>query len=246
MALRGARPPSGSLFLPSRPICRHCKWPTAIASQTRLKHARREGKAFVDPLSKRQPSKYDYKTAAAEQKWAERAAAIDRGERRNTWEVLSERGFVKDVAGRPDEVARLMKEVRIGAYVGIDPTAPSLHLGHLVPLMALFWLYFEGYHAVTLLGGATAKVGDPSGRTAGRAAIGRARMTENMFKMHVQLKKMWVNAEEMGRRAGYKFEWEHKRALVNNNAWWNKLPFLEVLKRLGGHMRMGPMLSRDS
>lgn len=50
-----------------------------------------------------------------------------------------------------DDLDRLMIEKRIGAYVGIDPTAPSLHVGHLVPLMALFWMYINGLHAVSLV-----------------------------------------------------------------------------------------------
>jgi len=61
-----------------------------------------------------------------------------------------------------------MNKKRIGAYVGIDPTAASIHVGHMVPLMALFWLYLHGFSAVTLIGGVTAQVGDPTGRTTQR------------------------------------------------------------------------------
>lgn len=139
-----------------------------------------------------------------------------------------------------------MKNKRIGAYCGIDPTAESLHVGHLVPLMALYWLFFEGYEAITLLGGATAKIGDPTGRSTTRPKLERERATANMFKIHLQLKRLWANAENQGRRHGYVFDWSHTRALMNNNAWFNKLPMLEVLRTLGSQMRMGPLLSRDN
>lgn len=67
-----------------------------------------------------------------------------------------------------------------------------------------------------------------------------------MVSMHYQLKQLWNNAEEMGKKWGYEREWSWHRELVNNNAWWNKLPMLEVLQTLGAGMRMGPMLARET
>ena len=57
----------------------------------------------------------------------------------------------KNLSREKDALSSLMTEKRIGAYVGIDPTAPSLHVGHLLPLMTLFWMYLNGFHAVTLV-----------------------------------------------------------------------------------------------
>lgn len=145
-----------------------------------------------------------------------------------------------------DELDSLMTEKRIGAYVGIDPTASSLHVGHLLPLMAIFWMYLHGFHAVTLLGGATSKIGDPSGRTTDREKTPAAVRTANMVAMHYQLKKLWQNVEVAGRKYGYKFDWAMHRELVNNNAWTNKLSLLEFLQVLGPGMRMGTMLGRDT
>ena len=65
--------------------------------------------------------------------------------------MLEERGFVKDVAGGRKELNWLLTEKRIGVYVGVDPTAPSLHVGHLLPLMALYWMYLHGYYTVSLV-----------------------------------------------------------------------------------------------
>ncbi len=84
-----------------------------------------------------------------------------------------------------------MLEKRIGAYVGIDPTAPSLHVGHLLPLMPLFWMYLHGFRAVSLIGGATAKIGDPTDRLTDREHIPSTTVAMNMTKMHYQLKKLW-------------------------------------------------------
>jgi tyrosyl-tRNA synthetase len=107
-------------------------------------------------------------------------------------------------------------------------------------------MYVNGYHTVSLLGGATAKIGDPTDRLTTREKEMPALRTANMANMHLQLKKLWLNVDEYGRKYGYKMEWAMHRELVNNNAWWNKLPMLEVLQVLGPGMRMGSMLARDT
>lgn len=139
-----------------------------------------------------------------------------------------------------------MTEKRIGAYVGIDPTASSLHIGHMLPLMSLFWMYVHGYHTVSLLGGATARIGDPSGRLTTRENAKEAVRTQNMISMQNQLKKLWVNVEAYGKKYGYNWDFTWKRALLNNSAWWDSLPMIEVLQVLGPGMRLGSMLGRDT
>ncbi len=139
-----------------------------------------------------------------------------------------------------------MRTKRVSAYAGIDPTASSLHVGHLLPLMPLFWMYLHGYGAFTLLGGSTVKIGDPTGRLKDRDPITPADLAMNLTKMHFQLKKLWANVEEQGRRYGYQKEWAWTRAIENNNVWWNKTPMLDVLRRVGKSMRIGTMLSRDT
>jgi tyrosyl-tRNA synthetase len=67
-----------------------------------------------------------------------------------------------------------------------------------------------------------------------------------MASMHMQLKKLGVSIEHYGRRHGYERQPMWKRALTNNNTWWNSMPFLEVLRDLGAYMRIGPMLGRES
>jgi tyrosyl-tRNA synthetase len=135
---------------------------------------------------------------------------------------------------------------RIGAYVGIDPTASSLHVGHLLPLMSLFWMYVHGFHTVSLLGGATAKIGDPTDRLKSREREESHIRTAKMVKMHYQLKRIWLNIELYGKKYGYNWEWAWHRELSNNNMWLNRLPIIEFLQMLGPGMRIGTMLARDS
>ncbi|KAI1137284.1 hypothetical protein F5Y05DRAFT_84516 [Hypoxylon sp. FL0543] len=187
------------------------------------------------------------KQEEAKKNWEERAQLIKEGKIPHLWDVFKERGYVKDIAGTEKQIKELMRRRRIGAYVGIDPTAPSLHVGHLLPLMPLFWMYIHGYRAVSLIGGATAKVGDPTDRLQSREPITKADMAMNTTKMHYQLKRIWLNVEANAERFGYKKEvriWS--RALVNNSQWYNSLSFIEIAARLFKGMRLGPMLSRET
>lgn len=144
------------------------------------------------------------------------------------------------------QIRELMRRKRIGVYVGIDPTAASLHLGHLLPLMPLFWMYMHGYRAVSVIGGATAKVGDPTGRLRTRDEVPRSDRAMFVTKMHYQLKRMWRNVDAQAKRYGYQKEWAWNRELVNNSSWYNSTPFFEVVNRLFKGMRVGPMLSRET
>lgn len=139
-----------------------------------------------------------------------------------------------------------MTNKRIGVYAGIDPTAPSLHLGHLVTLMPLFWSYMHGYTAVTLIGTSTAKIGDPTGKNQDRPQIPPDELVQNMTSLHYQLTDLWKRVKSRAPGLGLPINWACRRAVVNNNAWWNKTPMLDVLKALGSKIRMGPLLSRDN
>ncbi|KAI9715477.1 MAG: hypothetical protein M1812_005953 [Candelaria pacifica] len=199
------------------------------------------------PSSRRWIStKYLQKQVEAEKEWQKQAEKIRAGKQESFFHKLEQRGFVNSIAGDRDALEQLMISKRIGAYVGVDPTASSLHIGHMLPLMTLFWLYIHGYHSVSLLGGATAKIGDPSGRTTSREVQGSLIRKTNMVSMHYQLKKLWVNVEQFARKYGYKWEWAWHRELVNNNAWMNKLPMVQVLQLLGPGVRLGTMLGRDT
>ncbi|KAJ3551725.1 hypothetical protein NPX13_g11295 [Xylaria arbuscula] len=186
------------------------------------------------------------KREAAQEAWKQKAERIKNGEETNLWDSFKERGYVKDIAGTDNGIRELMRQKRIGVYVGIDPTAASLHLGHLLPLMPLFWMYMNGYRAISLIGGATAKVGDPTGRLTTRDEVARAERSMYTTKIHYQLKRIWMNVEKQAARYGYQKEWAWNRELANNSSWYNSTPFLEVVNRLFKGMRVGPMLSRET
>ena len=186
------------------------------------------------------------KRLEAEWKWKALAQEIEAGQRKGMLPILEERGFINQIAGTRDELNHLLTWKRVGAYVGIDPTAPSMHVGHMVPFMALFWMYLHGFHTVTLVGGGTAKIGDPTGRKEAREKQQRATRTANMVAIHYQLKKLWMNVEGMGRKFGYVREWAWHRELCNNHTWLQKQSVLDILALMGSGMRLGPLLSRDT
>ncbi|KAI0905499.1 tRNA synthetase class I [Ustulina deusta] len=186
------------------------------------------------------------KRRLAQESWDQRARRIKNRQEPCLWDSFKERGYVKDIAGTDEQIRELMTRRRIGVYVGIDPTAASLHLGHLLPLMPLFWMYMHGYRAITVVGGATAKVGDPTDRLQTRDEVSRADRAMFTTKIHYQLKRMWQNVDSQARRFGYEKEWSWNRELANNSSWYNSTPFLEVVQRLFKRMRLGPMLTRET
>ncbi|KAI1174803.1 tRNA synthetase class I [Nemania sp. FL0916] len=186
------------------------------------------------------------KRRMANEAWDQKAALIKEGKHPNLWHDFKERGYVKDIAGTDKQINELMRVKRIGAYVGIDATAASLHLGHLLPLMPLFWMYMNGYRAVSLIGGATSKVGDPTGRLKTREDVGRAERSMYLTKIHFQMKRIWQNVDRQAERHGYQKEWAWSRDIVNNSHWYNTTPFTEVVHRLFTRMRLGPMLTRET
>ncbi|KEY71133.1 hypothetical protein S7711_00955 [Stachybotrys chartarum IBT 7711] len=186
------------------------------------------------------------KKAEGEERWAIRAEKIRNGEIRHVWDILEERGYIKDVAGKPDQIKEIMRIKRIGAYVGIDPTADSLHVGHLLPMMPLFWMWFHGHPAALLIGGATARIGDPTGRLHSREVMSNGEIGKNITKLHYQLKRIWANVHKLKEKYGYEEDWAATHRLLNNSMWLQSLTMYEFLKRLARDTRIGPMLSRDT
>ncbi|KAL4946714.1 hypothetical protein BDV06DRAFT_182175 [Aspergillus oleicola] len=184
--------------------------------------------------------------AEAKAEWEGFAKEIKEGKRKSFVEHLEERGLIHDVVGERDLLHRVFTEKRVGVYAGVDPTAPSLHVGHMLPFMVLAWGYVWGLPVTFLLGGATSRVGDPTGRLKGREQVHSSTRKANMASMHMQLKKLGMSIERYGASHGHHRVWAWRRALTNNNTWWNKIPFVEVLRDLGAYMRLGPMLGRDT
>ncbi|KAF2192638.1 tyrosyl-tRNA synthetase-like protein [Zopfia rhizophila CBS 207.26] len=184
--------------------------------------------------------------AASDWRWKEQAERIKSGQQKGILDILEDRGFVKDVAGGREALERLLIEKPIGVYVGVDPTAPSLHVGHLLPFMALFWMYLHGFYAVTLLGGGTVGIGDPSGRTTARKHQDANVQDMNIRSIDVQLKSLWTHVKALGTKHKYPQEIERKRELLDNSQWLNKLGATKLMRDLGTGMRLRTMLNRDS
>ncbi|PHH76242.1 hypothetical protein CDD80_1691 [Ophiocordyceps camponoti-rufipedis] len=182
------------------------------------------------------------KTSAAIERWAARAQKIKDGQMKSAWDVLQERGFIKDVAGHQKVIGELIRVKRIGAYLGVDPTADSMHIGHLVPLMALFWMWYYGHPAIMLLGGSTARIGDPSGRSDNRPIMTNADISRCITKMHYQMSKLWFNADAMRRRFDVDDDWGAKHHLLNNNMWQQSLTMVKERLRNGSGMSFGEFM----
>ncbi|KAG8674808.1 tyrosyl-tRNA synthetase [Fusarium poae] len=189
---------------------------------------------------------YLNKVAEGEARWKERAEKIEKGEIPHTWDVLQERGYIKDVAGTPEKIKEIMRVRRIGSYVGIDPTADSMHVGHLLPMMPMFWMWFHGHPAVTLIGGSTARIGDPTDRLESRQILSNADISKNITKIHVQLTRIWSNVHKLKEKYGYPNDWAATHRLLNNNMWLGNLTLYDFAKRVARHTRIGPMLARDT
>ncbi|KIX00438.1 tyrosine-tRNA ligase [Rhinocladiella mackenziei CBS 650.93] len=183
---------------------------------------------------------------AAEEEWRIRAQEIEKGNMKSMLNILEERGFINQIVGSKKDLEHLLTHRRVGVYAGIDPTAPSLHVGHMIPFMVLAWFYIHGYAAHFVLGGFTALIGDPTGRTTGRALQDPATRKANMANMHAQLKRLGASIERHATRRGYVKEWAWRRALVNNNTWWGTTSPREFLSGMGRLARIGPMLGRDT
>ncbi|KPM37400.1 Tyrosine--tRNA ligase, mitochondrial [Neonectria ditissima] len=186
------------------------------------------------------------KVAEGQERWDKRAKQIQNGEIPHVWDILQERGYIKDVAGNPETIKEIMRIKRIGAYVGIDPTADSLHVGHILPLMPMFLMWFHGHPAITLIGGSTARIGDPTGRLQSRDMLSNSDITKNITKLHVQLTRIWANVHHLREKHGYHEDWAAKHHLLNNNMWLGTLSLYDFAKRIARHVRIGPMLSRDT
>ncbi|MDD2634146.1 MAG: tyrosine--tRNA ligase [Bacteroidales bacterium] len=143
------------------------------------------------------------------------------------------RGMIQDIM--PGTENLLNKEF-VTAYVGIDPTADSLHIGHLVSIMILKHLQLCGHRPIVLLGGATGMIGDPSGKSQERNLLDEATLRHNQEAIKNQLSKF----------LDFNTDKENKAKLVNNYDWMSKFTFLEFIRDVGKHLTVNYMMSKDS
>ncbi|GLS87399.1 tyrosine--tRNA ligase [Cypionkella aquatica] len=148
--------------------------------------------------------------------------------------VMFERGFVADCTDYQSLDEALIKGV-VPAYIGYDATAASLHVGHLMNIMVLRWLQKTGHKPITLMGGGTTKVGDPSFRAEERPLLTPAKIDENI----AGLKKVFAKYLSYGDGAS-------DAVMLNNAEWLDHLNYLDFLRDIGRHFSVNRMLSFES
>ncbi|PLX81164.1 MAG: tyrosine--tRNA ligase [Desulfuromonas sp.] len=151
----------------------------------------------------------------------------------NFVEELTWRGMIHDITPGTEE--QLQKEMTV-AYVGIDPTADSLHIGHLVSVMMLKHFQIAGHKPIALVGGATGMIGDPSGKSAERNLLDEQTLRHNEECLKRQLAK-FLDFESAAANAA---------ELVNNYDWMKDFGFLEFIRDIGKHITVNYMMAKDS
>ncbi|GER60373.1 tyrosine--tRNA ligase [Patiriisocius marinus] len=151
----------------------------------------------------------------------------------NFIEELQWRGMVHDVM--PETETHLMEAMR-SAYVGFDPTADSLHIGHLVPIMLLSHFQKAGHKPFALVGGATGMIGDPSGKSNERNLLDEKTLRHNQECVRVQLSQFldFASGED------------NEAVMVNNYDWMKEFSFLEFIRDVGKHLTVNYMMAKDS
>ena len=147
-------------------------------------------------------------------------------------QVLQDRGFIKQCTDL-EGLNRQMEEAPIAFYLGIDPTGPSLHVGHMVPVFALSHLQKAGHKPVLLSGGGTARIGDPSGKTEMRKLITYEEIAANSKSQMDQLKNFVHLDGENG--------W-----MMNNADWLAQLNYIDFLREIGSQFSVNRMLSFEA
>ena len=151
----------------------------------------------------------------------------------NFIEELSWRGMIHTVMPGTEE--QLAKELT-AAYVGIDPTADSLHIGHLVSVMMLRHFQRAGHKPIALVGGATGMIGDPSGKSAERNLLDEAALRHNQESIKAQLAKF----------LDFESDAPNAAELVNNYDWMKEYSFLDFIRDIGKHITVNYMMAKDS
>ena len=152
---------------------------------------------------------------------------------KNFVEELQWRGMVHDVM--PDTETHLLEQMR-AAYIGFDPTADSLHIGNLVPIMLLSFFQRAGHKPVALVGGATGMIGDPSGKSSERNLLDEKTLRHNQDCVRNQLSQF------LDFSSGAKNE----AVMVNNYDWMKEFSFLDFIRDVGKHITVNYMMSKDS
>jgi tyrosyl-tRNA synthetase len=153
-------------------------------------------------------------------------------------DYLQRRGYVQDVTD-PEGLQRAFAEGVVTAYVGFDPTAPSLHVGHMLGMMMLATLQRFGHRPIALGGGGTALVGDPSGKTAARAIVSEEEIRANLERILPQFAR-YLDFE------GGRWNRNPPALLLNNADWLLDLRYIPFLREIGRYFSVNDMLAAET
>lgn len=151
---------------------------------------------------------------------------------KNAMDILRERGFIKQTVYE-DELYELLGSRSVPFYIGFDPTADSLHVGHFLALMAMSHMQRAGHKPIVLIGGGTAMVGDPSGRTDMRSMMTKETIAHNCACFREQMSKF------------FSFEGENAAVMVNNADWLLNLNYIDFLREVGANFSVNRMLTAE-
>lgn len=151
----------------------------------------------------------------------------------NAFEVLKERGFIEQLT-HEQEIKELFESGKqVTFYIGFDPTADSLTVGHFLPVMAMAHLQRAGHRPIALVGGGTVRVGDPTGKTDMRKMLTDDQINDNAERFKAQLSKFIDFADE-------------KAIMINNADWLLNLNYVDFLREIGVHFSVNRMLTADA
>jgi tyrosyl-tRNA synthetase len=151
----------------------------------------------------------------------------------NFIEELKWRGMIHDIMPGTED---LLKSEKTSGYIGFDPTADSLHIGHMVQVMMLVHFQRAGHTPIALIGGATGMIGDPSGKSEERNLLDEVSLKKNEEAIKRQLSKF----------LDFQSDRENKALMVNNYDWMKGYSFLDFIREIGKHITVNYMMSKDS
>lgn len=150
----------------------------------------------------------------------------------NIIEELDKRGYIEQLT-HEDELKKELDKGSVSFYIGIDPTANSMHIGHFVALMVASRLQKAGHRPIILMGGGTAEIGDPSGRTDMRQMLTREQLDSNVEAIKKQAERF------------VSFEGENAAIIVNNKDWLSDLNYIKFMKNIGSKFTVAKMISQE-
>ena len=150
----------------------------------------------------------------------------------NVFDILEQRGYIEQLT-HEKEMRELFEKESVSFYIGIDPTANSMHIGHFVALMVASILQKAGHRPIILMGGGTAAIGDPSGRTDMRQMLTREQLDANVEAIKKQAERF------------VSFEGENAAIIVNNKDWLLDLNYIDFMKEIGSKFTVAKMISQE-